>query len=262
MRRAMGGRVKAVLIDLSGTLHVGDDAVPGAVEALQRLRGAGLQVKFVTNTTKESRASLHTRLTNIGFTLHPQEIFTSLSAASDLLKKKRLKPYFLVEDEALEDFKGLTSFEGSPNCVVVGLAPQKFNRLHMNEAFRVLIEGGDLIAIHEARYYKVKDGLDLGPGLFVKALEYATGLRATVVGKPNPAFFKAALPDDVQPHEAVMIGDDVQGDIGGAQGVGLKGLLVKTGKYREGDEGTLSPPPHATLAHFGQAVDLILSNNL
>lgn len=70
----------------------------------------------------------------------------------------------------------------------------------------MLLDGALLIAIHEGRYYKRPDGLALGPGAFIKGLEYSSNVKAEVVGKPTIEFFKAAL-GDVDPAKAVMIGD-------------------------------------------------------
>jgi ribonucleotide monophosphatase NagD (HAD superfamily) len=74
--------------------------------------------------------------------------------------------------------------------------------------FRLLLDGATLIAIHKSRYYKTAEGLALGPGPFVAALEYASGATAQVVGKPTKEFFLSSLKDmGVEPHETVMIGD-------------------------------------------------------
>ncbi|XP_062410175.1 haloacid dehalogenase-like hydrolase domain-containing protein 2 [Sardina pilchardus] len=252
-RRAL----KAVLIDLSGTLHIEDAAVPGAQEALARLRSAPVAVKFVTNTTKECKRTLLERLRKLNFDIQEQEIFTSLTAARNLLEQRKVRPLLLVEDSALEDFSGIDTSE--PNAVVVGLAPEHFNYQMLNKAFRLMLDGAPLIAIHKARYYKRKDGLALGPGPFVTGLEYATDTKATVVGKPERTFFLEALRDlDCSPDEAVMIGDDARDDVGGAQNSGMQGILVQTGKYRAGDEGKISPPPYLTCESFPQAVDHIL----
>lgn len=72
--------------------------------------------------------------------------------------------------------------------------------------FRLLLNGASLIAIHEGRYYKRPDGLALGPGAFIKGLEYSSNVKAEVVGKPTIGFFKAAL-GEIDPTQAVMIGD-------------------------------------------------------
>ncbi|XP_060917257.1 haloacid dehalogenase-like hydrolase domain-containing protein 2 [Labrus mixtus] len=259
----MAGRkaLKAVLIDLSGTLHIEDTAVPGAQDALNRLRQASLAVKFVTNTTKESKRNLVVRLQRLNFNLQEQEVFTSLSAARSLLLQKQHRPLLLVEDSAMEDFTGIDTSE--PNAVVIGLAPDHFNYQMLNKAFRLILSGAPLIAIHKARYYKRMDGLALGPGPFVTGLEYATDCKATVVGKPENTFFLQALSDlGCRPDEAIMIGDDARDDVGGAQNTGMLGILVRTGKYREGDENKINPPPHLTCDSFPDAVEHILKNLL
>uniref|UniRef100_A0A3P9KIH7 Haloacid dehalogenase-like hydrolase domain-containing protein 2 n=1 Tax=Oryzias latipes TaxID=8090 RepID=A0A3P9KIH7_ORYLA len=253
--------LKAVLIDLSGTLHIDDTAVPGAQEALKKLRNASVTVKFVTNTTKESKRNLLERLHRLNFDVQENEIFTSLSAARSLIEQKNHRPLLLVEDSALEDFTGIDTSE--PNAVVIGLAPEHFNYQTLNKAFRMILDGAPLIAIHKARYYKRKDGLALGPGPFVTGLEYATDRKASVVGKPEKTFFMQALSDlGCSPSEAVMIGDDARDDVGGAQNAGMLGILVRSGKYREGDENKISPPPHLTCDSFPDAVEHILQNLL
>ncbi|XP_026886937.2 haloacid dehalogenase-like hydrolase domain-containing protein 2 [Electrophorus electricus] len=256
-RRAL----KTVLIDLSGTLHIEDTAVPGAQEALARLRHAPVSVKFVTNTTKECKRTLLERLRRLRFNIEEHEIFTSLTAARNLLEQKMVRPLLLVEDSALEDFMGIET--NNPNAVVIGLAPDHFNYQMLNKAFRLILEGAPLIAIHKARYYKRKDGLALGPGPFVNGLEYATDTQAIVVGKPEKTFFLEALRDlNCSPEEAVMIGDDARDDVGGAQNTGMLGILVKTGKYRAGDEGKINPSPHLTCDSFPEAVNYILQHLL
>ncbi|XP_046668302.1 haloacid dehalogenase-like hydrolase domain-containing protein 2 [Homalodisca vitripennis] len=250
--------LKTVLIDLSGTLHIGNEITPSAVEALEKLRQKNLKIKFVTNTTKESRRILFERLCKLGFKIRDDEIWSSLWAARDTVACRSLKPFLLVSSEALEDFKGLTEFEGEPNAVVVGLAPEHFHYESLNKAFRLLLDGASLIAIHEARYYKSDNNqLALGPGPFVKALEYAASCKAEVLGKPCPAFFRTGL-EGVDAEEAIMIGDDARDDIQGAQALGMRGYLVKTGKYREGDENKINPPPYRIVDNFAAAVEDIL----
>lgn len=256
-RRAL----KAVLVDLSGTLHIEDSAVPGAQEALKRLRNAPLTIRFVTNTSKECKRDLLERLKKLEFDIREDEIFTSLTAARNLLEQKQVRPLLLVEENALQDFKGIDTNE--PNAVVIGLAPDHFNYKMMNKAFQLILEGAPLVAIHKARYYKKKDGLSLGPGPFVTGLEYATDTKAIVVGKPERTFFLEALRGtNCAPEEAVMIGDDCRDDVGGAQNAGMLGILVKTGKYRVGDEGKINPPPYLTCESFPSAVDHILQQLL
>uniref|UniRef100_A0A9J7YCF5 Haloacid dehalogenase-like hydrolase domain containing 2 n=1 Tax=Cyprinus carpio carpio TaxID=630221 RepID=A0A9J7YCF5_CYPCA len=138
------------------------------------------------------KLTLFERLHWLNFDLQEQEIFTSLTAACNLLEQRAVRPLLLVED-SLETL--------DPNAVVIGLAPDHFNYQTLNKAFR-------------------KDGLALGPGLFVTGLEYATDTQATALRDLN-----------CSPEEAVVIGDDARGDVSGAQNAGMLGILVKTGRH-------------------------------
>ncbi|VBB30806.1 unnamed protein product [Acanthocheilonema viteae] len=257
------GRI-AVLIDLSGTLHIEDICITGAPAALQRLRrNPRYVIKFVTNTTKESTNRLYERLTKLGLEITRSEIFTSLTAAKDLIKKENLQPALFLEDAALEDFRDLNVDIKKPNAVVIGLAPSKFHFKSLNEAFRLLLCGAKLIAIHKGRYFKQKDGLSLGPGPFVQALEYAADVESQVVGKPEREFFLTALAsidNSLTPQQAVMIGDDVRDDVLGAINAGMRAILVKTGKYSEGDELKIPETSRNCVESFVEAVDLIEKN--
>ncbi|XP_076163810.1 haloacid dehalogenase-like hydrolase domain-containing protein 2 isoform X1 [Ptiloglossa arizonensis] len=257
----MAKQIRMVLIDLSGTLHIDNTVIPGAVEALNRLRNTNIPLKFVTNTTKESSNFLHNRLTRLGFEIKKEEIFSSLAAARRLIVSRKLNPMLLIDSAANEDFEDLVKTNEKINSVVVGLAPNKFHYDELNEAFRLLLNGAQLIAIHKGRYYKRADGLALGPGAFITGLEYSANIKAEVVGKPSAEFFKAAL-EDIPPEEAIMIGDDVRDDVAGAQAIGIRGLLVQTGKYQEGDENTITPSPTKVCSSFVEAVEYILKKEI
>ncbi|XP_063987804.1 haloacid dehalogenase-like hydrolase domain-containing protein 2 [Diachasmimorpha longicaudata] len=253
----MVNKIRAVLIDLSGTLHIDNSVIPGAVSALKRLRTTDVKIKFVTNTTKESKSCLYDRLNKLGFDIAKNEIFSSLGAAREVLQARKLNPFLMIDDAAMEDFQDLQNPDGEFTAVVVGLAPKKFNYDEMNQAFRLLLQGASLIAIHEGRYYKRGDGLALGPGAFIRGLEYSANVKAEVIGKPTKGFFEAAL-GEIAPQDAVMIGDDVRDDVAGAQAAGIRGFLVQTGKYRPGDETSISPPPSKVVPSFVEAVNEVL----
>ncbi|CAI4222561.1 unnamed protein product [Auanema sp. JU1783] len=252
----------AVLIDLSGTLHIEDKVTHGAIEALEKLRKL-FPIKFITNTTKESANILQARLKRCGFSIEKKEIFSSLLAAKSLVEEKQLRPMLMLEKEAIEDFEDIDC--ANPNAVVVGLAPSHFYFERMNEAFNLLLGDCELIAIHKGKYYKRSDGLALGPGPFVTALEFSSGKQATVVGKPSRKFFEmgiSTLGVDIDLKNTIMIGDDVTDDILGALNSGLKGILVKTGKYREGDELKIPIEQRNCVENFAAAVALIESGTV
>ncbi|KAF9939276.1 Haloacid dehalogenase-like hydrolase domain-containing protein 2, partial [Modicella reniformis] len=213
------------------------------------------QFRFCTNTTQSSGDTLANQLKKLGFHVSREEIFTSLSACRQLVKSRGLRPLLLLEQDALQDFDEIQQ-SGPHNAVVVGLSPSSFHYDKLNKAFRLLIESKStaqpaiLIAVHKAKYFADKDGLSMGPGGFVEALEYASGVKAHVVGKPQKTFFELAVQnmgidlsaEQNQTHSKgssgiVMIGDDVEQDLGGgAAELGLIRYLVMTGKYRAKDE--------------------------
>ena len=262
------GSIQAVLIDISGVLSVGGEPVGAAVAALEKLRGAGKKVRFLTNTTRKPRRALVESLTSQGFELEVGEVFTAPLAARRLLEQQRLRPHLLVHPDVKEDFEGLST--DRPNAVVVGDAGDAFTYGSLNAAFRVLMggEGDDeqepavLISMGSNRYFRDGDGklsLDMGP--FVAALEFAGGVKAKVTGKPAKAFFRGALQDlGVRPSEAVMIGDDLPNDIGGAEAAGLAGVLVRTGKFRPEDEHDDEVHPEAVCDDFAEAVTWVLNH--
>jgi len=231
-----------LLIDLSGTIHIEDQAIKGSIEAVNLLRRQKVPFLFVTNTTKESQQRLCSRLKAIGFNIDTSEVFSSLTAAHQLIKGRNLRPLLMLSESALEDFYDTP--QEDPNAVVIGLAPEKFNYENMSLAFRLIKEqGAPLIAIHKARYMMTKSGLAVGPGCFVSGLEYSADVKAEVVGKPEASFFSSALSTlnmkfDTQLglQDLCMIGDDVRDDVLGAINCGMMGCLVKTGKFTSKDE--------------------------
>jgi HAD superfamily hydrolase (TIGR01458 family) len=251
--------LKAVLLDLGGVVYVGRDPLPGAVEAIERLRARGLALRFLTNTTRSSRRMLLDKLHGMGLAIGADELFVPASAVRQHLEAKGLAAHLLVHPDLLEDFTGLP--EAEPNAVVIGDAGEGFTYQALNKAFRVLNTGAEFLALAKNRSFRDEDNeLSLDAGAFVTALEYATGRDATVFGKPSEAFFSAALESaGCSPNEAVMIGDDVEADVGGARAAGMVGVLVKTGKYRPGNETDISPPPSTVADDLAAAADWILS---
>jgi HAD superfamily hydrolase (TIGR01458 family) len=226
-----------LLVDLDGTLYVGNEPVEGAREAVDRLKSSGLALRYVTNTTRKPRREVSDHLRSLGFMFEEAEIFTPAIAAAGLIGDRSCYP--LVDQSLLEDLRGVTLVEDRPDYVLVGDLGAGFTYDRLNAAFRLLADGAELLALQKNRYWRKEDGLSLDAGPFVAALEYASGKRATVVGKPERDFFRLALEDmGLESHEAAMVGDDAEADVAGAQAAGLTGILVKSGKYRPGAEGT------------------------
>jgi HAD superfamily hydrolase (TIGR01458 family) len=235
----------AYLIDLDGTLYAGGAAVPGAVQALSRLRTAGVPFRLVTNTTSRSRAMLAVRLAEYGFEVEVEELFTATVAAAELARARgyRIVAPFLSA-AALEDLadlrlvggtSGISSDAAGPaDAVLVGDLGERWTYGLMQEAFEHLMAGAALVALSRDRYWLREGRLALDAGPFVAGLEYAAGRAAEVAGKPNAAFFRAALASlgAAGAGGVAMVGDDLWSDVQGAQHAGLQGWLVRTGKFR------------------------------
>jgi len=247
--------IRGVLLDIGGVLYVCGRPVDGAHGALERLRAAGLPLRFITNTTSGPKRGVLDNLARMGFDIAPDELFTPAAAARDWLAARGLTPWLLVAPPLLEDFPDP---KGEPDAVIIGDAGPGFTYEALNRAFRLLMDGAPLIALAKNRYFMKADGLTLDAGAFVAALEYAAGVEATVLGKPAPDFFAVALASiDCPAGDAVMIGDDWESDVNGAMESGLGGILVKTGKYAEGDEEKLNPGA-VVVDGIAAAVELIL----
>lgn len=225
---------KAVLCDIGGVLYVGDTPIPGAIEAVARIKKT-YPIRFLTNTTQKSGSQVVKKLQDMGFDINASEVITALDVTKVLLEQKHCRACYLLTDDATAFFDDLP--DGVYRYVVVGDAQDNFSYDHLNNAFRVLMQGGELLAAAKNRYFKDEDGkLSMDAGGFVAALEYATGKTARIIGKPSRDFYHLACKSmNVKPEEAVMIGDDIESDILGAQEAGLKAYLVKTGKFASND---------------------------
>jgi HAD superfamily hydrolase (TIGR01458 family) len=251
--------IRAVLLDLAGVVYQGEQPLPGAVDAVACLRQAGLRLRFLTNTTRMPRRALLSRLADMGVAIAGEELFTPAQAAKAWLSARQLSPHLLIHPALAEDFAGLGGSEGE--AVVVGDAAEGFTYEALNAAFRKLLAGAEFVALARNRSFKDEDGeLSLDTGAFVAALEYATAREAIVLGKPVPGFFKAALAGtETEAEEAGMVGDDAEADVAGALKAGIgSALLVRTGKYRQGDETRADPPPSAVVEDLAAAASWIM----
>ncbi len=230
------GNVEGFLIDIDGVLTTGDTAIAGAREAIENLKSQGFPFRCVSNSTRKCRTTIAALLDTLGFDISKNEIFTPpLAAVKYMEEAGKNRAYILTTGDVSRDFDGtcIVTDSTAVDYVIIGDAGDMITYAIMNHAFRCLMDGAGIIALEKDRYWMASEGLSLSAGPFVEALEYATGKKAKVVGKPAKEFFSLALSDmGLSANNAVMIGDDIFTDIGGAQAAGLRGVLVKTGKFR------------------------------
>lgn len=239
----MAPEARALLIDMDGVLYQGEQALPGACEALDWLAVNRIPHLFVTNTTSRPRAALIEKLGRLKMPMDAGQILTPPVAAARWLRAHvKGRVALFVPDATRIEFECLEIADLSTTlpvaAVVIGDYGEHWTFAALNQAFRWLMQEPKpvLIALGMTRYWRAEDGLRLDTAPFVAALEHATGQQAVVLGKPAAPFFEAALGQlGASASETLMIGDDIRADIDGAQKLGIRGLLVRTGKFRPED---------------------------
>ena len=231
--------VKGCLFDLDGTIYQSGAIIAGAIETLQRLRKAKIPYRFITNTTRKPRSEIVAYLAELGISSTLEDCLTPPVAAAFWLKERQVQRVFPLLHEPTHQDLGTLAFDRQrPEYLVVGDLGEDWSVPILNEAFQALMGGAELLALQKNRYWRRHDELVLDAGAFVAALEFSSGKTAHLIGKPSPDFFQIATDLlGLAPNEVVMIGDDLEGDVEGARLAGLRGLAVRTGKYRPADEG-------------------------
>lgn len=228
--------IKGILFDLDGVLYVGSQVIDGAIEAVDQIRNYDIACRFVTNTSTLALESLQHKINNLGFSIPKEEIVSAPQAALLYLKQQQ-DPVcrLLLADDVKRDFAGFRQSDTDASHIIIGDIGNAWSYQLLNEIFHCLMNGAKLIAIHKNRFWQTETGLQMDIGGFVEALEYASGTKAMIIGKPSADFFQMAIDTmSLRAAEVAMIGDDIDADVGGAQQAGLRGILVRTGKYRQG----------------------------
>ena len=258
--------VHGVLSDVHGVLYVHPDPIPGSADAVARLRASGLPFRFLTNSTQFPKRHILATLADCGIELDPHELLTSPEAAGAALREAGHRRVGWLATPALaEDLPDAEPvFPGDAggdrvDAVLVGDLGDDFTYATLNRAFRWIHDGAALVALARNRYYQTAAGLVLDSGPFVRLLEEATGVEATVTGKPAPGFFHAGLAAlGTEAGDTVMIGDDLEFDVLPAMDLGLTGILVRTGKYREEVFARAPRRPDRVASDLGEALAGIL----
>ena len=250
---------------MDGVLHVSGVPIAGAVSAVRTLREAGHRLRFVTNSTTLSRQQLVQQLELMGFDISEDELQTTGVVAARALKGKRVLA--LTMPGILDDLEGLQLVGMNVDAVLIGGADEGeevgriFSYLNLNRAFHEIEAGAELYCLHRNRWWQTADGPRLDSGAFIAGLEYASGVEATVLGKPSPAFFAAALEAlEADPELTWIVGDDLDTDIAGGRNHGLKTILVRTGKFRPDELAHSRVQPDAIVSSVAQLPDWLESN--
>lgn len=258
----------AILFDLDGVVYQGEQVLPGATQAIAWCRENHLPHLFLTNTTSRPRQALQNKLQNMGISVLTEQILTPAVAALQWLQQNtRGKVALFIPEATRLEFQSLTVVANDSNtdvdAVVVGDLGEAWDFSTLNQAFRRLMHEPHpaLVALGMTRYWRGDDGLRLDAGAFVSALAYASGVTPVVLGKPAPLFYEAALQLlGSKAANTIMIGDDIRTDIDAAQQLGLKGVLVRTGKFRPADL-ALDIAPHAVIGSIADLPNWLTSKD-
>jgi len=247
LRAALAG-VRGFVLDADGVIFLKGEPLPGAPEALAKLAAAHIPVRVVTNYSSAHRTTLAAGLRRPGFAPDPERIITAASAAAGYTASRFAgQPVFVIANpDARREFDGqelLSADEAaeagaSAAAVIIGDGGDELSYRNLDTAFRLVRGGAAFLAMHRNPWWLTQRGPTIDAGAFVAGLEFALGRRATVLGKPSPVVFRQALTGlagdlglrRLAPAEVAMVGDDPIADVAAAQRVGMRGILVLSGK--------------------------------
>jgi HAD superfamily hydrolase (TIGR01458 family) len=236
-----------LLLDMDGVLGVSWTPFPGAADAVTRLHAAGVPLRVLTNTTALPQARFGEVLRDAGFPFADEDVLSASVLAGAWLRRERPGArVFLLGDAQAEDLGGveLVGVDDEPGVVLVSGADDSFCFATINRVLAALRGGAELVAMHRNLSWMTRRGEKLDAGAYLLGLEAATGLEAVVLGKPAASAFRAGLASLGLPAGRVaMVGDDVENDVLAAQALGITGVLVRTGKFREDDVARASGAP-------------------
>lgn len=239
---AVGG----VLFDIDGVLVTSWQPIPGAAETLRLLAAHRVACSFLTNTTTRTRAQIAAALAEAGMSVRPDEVITAAVLTADYVRTHFPGAHCLLVNsgDITEDMPGVDLIDSAvcetatpppkPDVILLGGAGPEYSHLTLSRVYDWMTQGVPVVAMHRSTAWKTDDGLRIDTGMYLLGMEETSGRKAVAVGKPAPAGFEvAAARLGVDPEEMVMVGDDLNNDVLAAQVVGMRGVLVRTGKFRQ-----------------------------
>jgi HAD superfamily hydrolase (TIGR01450 family) len=244
--------VRLVVFDLDGVVYRGDRPIPGASDLIAALHDRGVTVRFATNNSMVTRAGYVERLGAMGIPTAEGEVVTSTSAtvvhlayhAPDVRRVLGIGADGMREELQAAGLQ-VTMAASAPDsgeydAVVVGLDPDVDYR-RLSVAMSAISRGARFIATNADARYPIPGGFLPGAGAIVAAVATATGSEPIVIGKPSPAMFTAILEETgVGADACVVVGDNPQADVAGANRAGCASILVLTGVATSEDAEALS----------------------
>lgn len=253
--------IRVVCLDVDGTLTDGvrGPALPGAVSAVHAIR-ARMPVRLVTNTTSVPHAELAAALMEQRLLDAPEHLWTPVLVARSHLAARGHDAGILIADPGQRPEYAWFREEAEGPAVLLATEAHDWTIAALQPAFRRLLEGAAFYALTRNRYFRKAGALVTDVGVVAALLGYASGREPETLGKPSRLLFEAVAREaGVTPAELVMVGDDAEFDVAEPMALGLAGVLVRTGKFRPGDEARASTPPSAVLDSVAALPDWLRS---
>ena len=238
---------KAVLLDLDGTVYLGEKVLPGAVELVQALRKKGIKTLFISNKPFYSRQVYADKLTSLGIPTPAEQVLTSAYVLAKYLSnhfagltyyvvgeeslKNELRQYGLKIFADLEDQEAGDVIDPSGIDAVIVAFDRTLNYRKLNTAFQALHNGAKFFATNSDKVCPMPNGVLPDAGPTIAYLEYITGKKVELLaGKPSPIILQVALDIlKVKPQQCIMVGDRLETDIRMGNQFGLRTALVLSG---------------------------------
>jgi HAD superfamily hydrolase (TIGR01458 family) len=253
--------MKPLLIDLDGVLKISDSPAPDVKEFLDFIQQNKIPACILSNSTLRTGEQIKEFFTsqNIGLNI---PAITAFDATLSFVKKNYKKVQVYCRDYLTHHFEDIIDNE-NPEAIVIGDIEDRWNYLIINDIFKKVFAGADLVAMHKNKYWNPAGELLIDAGAFITGIEFASDKKAILIGKPSPHYFKSALESiDAKIEDGFfMIGDDIENDIKASQDIGGKGILIYTGKTKFPIENSINIKPDFE-AHSLKEVISILRQEL
>ncbi len=252
---------KPLLIDLDGVLRIGNRPAEGLQKFLDFLNSNNANACVLSNSSLYSSDEVYDFFNqhNIKINL---PIITAIDAGFKYVNQKYKRVAVYCDENVKFLFESMLNYK-NPEAVLIGDIGSAWNYNILQQIFEFVQNGAELITIHKNKFWnKEGEGIKLDAGPFVNAIEYATSVKATLIGKPSELYFKSALSllnnfKNNETQNFIMLGDDLESDIKGANQLGAETILIFTGKTKPPIPANYKPFVNYTANNLDEVIKLL-----
>jgi HAD superfamily hydrolase (TIGR01458 family) len=229
---------KGFIIDLEGTLISSGTPLEGSIDFINHLNKNNIKHYIITNTVSKSIDDWEKILKEIGFDINKDKIITPIIVLNDFINIKNIKTYYFIGPDRIKNLVQKTMDYDIPEYVVfcdfeyIDINYELFNKI-----YHYIKNGSKMITTSYSNYYISNNQYKMDTGIFVKMYETLANEKSIILGKPSQIIYEMVLRKmGIEKNNIIAIGDDGLTDIIGGKEMGFETILVKTGKYKNGDE--------------------------